>query len=724
MSKRIGSIVVTGDIVLDCHLYGGVKTAATSFLEPGTRYEPRLGGAVLTSNLVKAAADAEGLAWDAKEGSWTVDNKRRAKDGEDPLPKPKALQKSRPKPSYLTHLGLDTAHFEGTVPQHLRSYSVWTGRPATKGSKDGVWRIEGDFGYGPNDDDEIDFAYTPDLNISPVAPTLTVIDDGSMLFRRISCKDAWPELDRKGWYLLKMSWPLAVGDLWSELAPVMDQLIVVVSAGDLRREDAQINGRLSWEMCAEHTLAALQNNPTASGLLAAKHVVVSFGSGGALWVTRGTNKSDLTASLVFDPQELENDHADGFDGTTYGFQTCFTASIAHHLMYGYVTADRKPADLLADAAAMKKGLIAGIVTRRRLLEIGHGPVVPGEPSLPVSDLGQTIAAPHRNIVSVDVPCPKPQCQWTVLDAREASEKDSPPAPLSGLAELVGRHGPEALSDIPALSLGRLFTVDRNEIESLRSLRGLIRDYEDAKVQKKPLSIGVFGPPGAGKSFGVEEIAKSILGEKVPFLEFNLSQFTNPEELIGAFHRVRDEVLRGVTPVAFWDEFDSQDYKWLQYLLAPMQDGAFQEGQITHPIGKCIFIFAGGTSDTIGDFGVQKPMNITEDELAGLDSEKRRERDEQLGRYNKFRLLKGPDFISRLHGFLNVLGPNPRASAGCVDTTWPIRRALMLRGFLRLGDGEYLNIDSGLLNALPSRSLVKKFRSLSSISPNSRTLRNS
>ncbi len=102
----------------------------------------------------------------------------------------------------------------------------------------------------------------------------------------------------------------------------------------------------------------------------------------------------------------------------------------------------------------------------------------------------------------------------------------------------------------------------------------------------------------GKSFGTKEIAKEVVGAKTPFLEFNLSQFKGVEELIGAFHQVRDKVLEGDTPVVFWDEFDSGSYRWLQYLLAPMQDGKFQEGQITHPIGKCIFVFAGATSITL------------------------------------------------------------------------------------------------------------------------------
>jgi hypothetical protein len=64
----------------------------------------------------------------------------------------------------------------------------------------------------------------------------------------------------------------------------------------------------------------------------------------------------------------------------------------------------------------------------------------------------------------------------------------------------------------------------------------------------------------------------------------------------------------------------------------MQDGAFQDGQINHPIGRSIFVFAGGTSTTMAAF--------------------------DQGPTNAFKDVKGPDFISRLKGFINVLGSNP------------------------------------------------------------------
>ena len=276
--------------------------------------------------------------------------------------------------------------------------------------------------------------------------------------------------------------------------------------------------------------------------------------------------------------------------------------------------------------------------------------------------------------------------WSIMTAQLRDVKKNP-LPLYGMGKMVALLGPKVLSNIPNARFGKLYTADRNEIEKLRSINKLITDYEKHDKGKKPLSVAVFGPPGSGKSFGIIQIAEGILGSDVPVLEFNLSQFGGPDDLIGAFHQVRDKVLKGKTPVVFWDEFDSKEYMWLQYLLAPMQDGKFQEGQLTHPIGKCIFIFAGGTSFDMKNFGPEK-----QDKDAWKD----------------FKLKKGPDFTSRLSGYLNVLGPNVRQNYHKKQKKWiedrsdacfPIRRALLMRSMLKLFKGEYLKIDRGVLSAL-------------------------
>jgi Cdc6-like AAA superfamily ATPase len=63
--------------------------------------------------------------------------------------------------------------------------------------------------------------------------------------------------------------------------------------------------------------------------------------------------------------------------------------------------------------------------------------------------------------------------------------------------------------IPRLEIGDLDTVDRREIEALRSIQGLIGDYARNRSESTPLNLVVFGPPGSGKSFFVEQVAKSV-----------------------------------------------------------------------------------------------------------------------------------------------------------------------------------------------------------------------
>jgi hypothetical protein len=748
------SAIVTGDIVLDCHLYGGIKTAATSFSEPGTQYHVHLGGAQLNWELLSAAAAARCATWRQKNAAWETANAKPAKENEelakekkpqlDDVLRPADLEESRPDEKIF--LGLDAEELQSNLPRHLHSFGVWTPHPARKGSKDLVWRTQTHFGYG-EPDSAIATAppvfKKPKPNALPTDPDLVLIDDGGILFRQQASRPAWPSFSSSGgskpFLILKTSSPLCRGDLWPDLkaAAANDRLLVLVSVDDLRREDTQISRRLSWEHCVSSTLRAFHEDAVARELLCAAHLVINFDSAGALWLRRTGN--DSRARLIFDPTQIEGDFGQSFEGTVYGFQTCIAAAIAHHWLGA--RGKSSPAE-----DPIEQGIISGLTARRRLLELGHGSVGGNKsPGFPIEEIGQIIDEKAGGFVSVDVPPDAyrmSQFPWSILTESQCTSSDGQMSPLIGLAQLAARHGRSALSHVPCLDLGKLFSVDRSEIESLRTLEQLIRTYEREKVQEKPLSIGVFGPPGAGKSFAVKALNKAIFGKDAKLLEFNLSQFKDTDDLIGAFHRVRDEVLKGVTPVAFWDEFDSQSYKWLQYLLAPMQDGAFQQGEITHPIGKCIFIFAGGTSPTLGAFGVKEPPVLSPDKrkkLGELEKRKRHapltgklERREAENAWRDFRLLKGPDFISRLHGHLNVLGPNPSTDSSGFDVTWPIRRALMLRSTLGLDEKDELQMDPGLLYALlrvekythGSRSFEKIINALKQDRPNTRLHRSS
>ncbi len=110
------------------------------------------------------------------------------------------------------------------------------------------------------------------------------------------------------------------------------------------------------------------------------------------------------------------------------------------------------------------------------------------------------------------------------------------------------------------------------------------------------------------------MAKSAIdGDRIEDLTFNLSQMKDASDIADALHQVRDAGLRGKLPFVLWDEFDSDlagsAFGWLRHFLAPMQDGAFQQGQILHPIGKAIFVFAGGTSSRLAEFARQSKRRV-------------------------------------------------------------------------------------------------------------------
>jgi hypothetical protein len=231
--------------------------------------------------------------------------------------------------------------------------------------------------------------------------------------------------------------------------------------------------------------------------------------------------------------------------------------------------------------------------------------------------------------------------------------------------------------LPLLEIGDLKSIDRWEIEAFNNIQNVILNYAYSKEQQ-PLSITVFGPPGSGKSFGVKQIAKNALGkDTVEVVVFNVSQFSDEDDLGVAFQQVRDIILKGKLPLVFFDEFDSEGCKWLKNFLMPMQDGEFKDNGGVHPLGKCILIFAGGTSNTFDKFSAANP-----------------------GEIQKYKDHKVPDFVSRVKANINIAGPNPRSGD---DTNYILRRALLLHSFRE--EFGISCIDSNVLTAM---LLVPKF----------------
>lgn len=452
----------------------------------------------------------------------------------------------------------------------------------------------------------------------------------------------------------------------------------------------------------------------------ATHILVVFRREGVVWFYKENDRAsqeNLSGTAIVDPRLAEGQWKTKLNDErgVFGHLSVFTASISLELAKSQgPRANKESIDAFTDA--IKRGLIA----TRELRFHGHG-IASKEitPAFPLTEVAAVLCGklpfrqshqPPDEFIETTLPhfeiANQVKANWTI-----AAQNEPDNTPLYGLAFQTAIYGPSRLSIVPHARFGDLLTMDRAEIETLRSLRQMIQAYENGGPQKQPLCIGAFGPPGAGKSFGIKQVALEMLGKEVPFLEFNLSQFSDPEDLIGAFHQVRDKVLSGRTPVAFWDEFDSEQFRWLQFLLAPMQDGKFQSGQLTHTLGKCIFVFAGATSWDFEHFGpAPKPETKADEDYLKQYLQHSPERELARKRaQDEFRLKKGPDFISRLSGHINVLGPNRRmlfnfetgewGKFDASDITFPVRRALLLRSMLKAKDTDILDIDRDLLNAL-------------------------
>lgn len=518
--------------------------------------------------------------------------------------------------------------------------------------------------------------------VRPTAAVL-VLDDAGNGFR--DNQSGWGDMLARlhpARLVVKMARPLATGALWDAVRhgpvgpdglPDANRLVVVLNADDLRAEGIALSHRLSWERTAEDFVRQLASNGRLDTLVTCAHLLVRFGCEG---VIHHRGRGDQPPVLFFDPRHAEGEFAEAHAGAMVGTTAAFTAGLAA---------------ALADDPDMDRAVRAGMAAAHHLAATGFQADADGRPDYPRAAV---FAAPsHPPVIALSLPRARivQGAAWSILD-------DVLGDPLAAARRVVTEGPSAALHRIPTARFGALLTADRREIESFRAIGNLLREYL-AAPRARPISIGVFGPPGAGKSFGVQQVAQAALGRRPDVLEFNLSQFTALADLTAAFHLVRDRAVRGEVPLVFFDEFDSPfdtqfggDLGWLRYFLAPMQDGNFREGGHAHPLGAAIFVFAGGTRASFSEFAA--PMDPAP--KTGTDHPDRA----------RFIAAKGPDFASRLRGYVDILGPDPTGPdpTGPDDRLFPIRRALLLRALLQrhhpsLASNGHFNIEDGVLNAL-------------------------
>jgi len=566
---------------------------------------------------------------------------------------------------------------------HNHSYAIWSLHDRETGKGDSVWRIaqalgveDATQGSSPVEGGVVDDSPSADL---------VVLDAG---LGGNQPKEEWPRAiispDSSPHVVLKMACPVGEGPLWDHLVSHhAERLIAVVRANDLRIAEAQISRELSWEQSAQDLLWEITYNPELKRLSHCAHLIVSFGTSGAMLLSNPKDGTK-TATLYFDPRVMEEEWAERYPGKMVGYTVCLTAAVAREIM----RADNDS----GLGEAIKRGLKA----MRSLHGDGFEVVDETMPRVrfPAERIAQSMSrdeedlAAGRSPIFAESPARLPSMsvdratdRWTILE-------ELFPEGLEQVARKIVLFGPDSIvSKVPVAEFGKLQTVDRTEVEGYRSVRSLIAQYAALARPERPLSIAVFGRPGSGKSFGIKQVAQAMLPGRIETMTFNLSQLHDPDQLLDAFHQVRDVSLKGKLPLVFWDEFDatlgSDGLGWLKHFLAPMQDGEFQQDQLTHHIGAAIFVFAGGTRETMLDFSKQFEGELPE-ELANA---------------------KGRDFVSRLKGYVDVAGPNPIGSTDD-DPHYVIRRAILLRSMLgskkdlivKRGKKKELQIDGGVLRA--------------------------
>jgi len=641
-------ILITGDICIDWLQFPTKpKDSGLNWeLYPGTRMIAKPGGALLLAEFLRMATDTKVFSPELKNI--------------EKIPSEKVLHSN-------AELKLCNYSSEKDEKNKVYRISRFLGFTGAASSKSGLAHVK-------NDD--------PDADI-------VILDDAGNGFR--DHEEYWPEAIKQGGkkpiVIYKMSRPLAAGKLWAHVyREHFEKLVMLISADDLRLSGVNVSRCLSWERTALDLVWQMANNPWMLPLSNCSNLVVRFGLEGAIHCSRKGGK--IESHLYFDPSTIENGFRDKYPGDMQGLSSAFTAALAARIALR--SEDGKEKEL---SEAVSEGVRDGILASRQLFRQGFGNKV-NQPEYPSREIFESVKQKELDSIA-DIIIPNPSAAETADPNFWCILKEMKDTILEEMAyDIVIKGETAALNRAPVGSFGNLKTADRAEIESFRSIRNLMQEYIYSRSSSRPLSIAVFGTPGSGKSFGVTEVAKSIAKEQVERLEFNISQFRSPSDLITAFHKVRDIALAGKIPLIFFDEFDSSfegKLGWLKYFLSPMQDGTFRDGETIHPIGRSIFVFAGGIYPTFAAFSQEdkdSAKELTPEELKNS---------------------KVPDFISRIRGYVNIPGPNPVNSD---DKIFTIRRAMLLRSLLErrakqiFNNNKQARIDPCLLRALIKVPLYK------------------
>jgi len=547
---------------------------------------------------------------------------------------------------------------------------------------------------------------------------ILVFHDTASHFRRVSAELLTDIIkhefqDEKTWIVWHMYSPLAEGKLWDVLngnQKWRERTIVVVNMECLRESGMNLPQRTSLEQESELFVDGMRRvERLGKGLANVQKIVAHQHREGVLLYDRDAG---LRSTCYYCP--LVHAESSSRDvGAMVGYTSILVAAIVRGLAWALLHSRNTEAGLIG-------GCKQGAVLDHLHFLSGFGEkdditaLAPADLQNPYRRLfaalsrlgeakweldGQTYFATALDLTNV-----KDLRHWTRIEGfiraasadggteqEQTAEKIASEIVRLGLRKVVEDDAKSIVTDDPLPDTppqavrcpyevhGSIKTAYRVEIDGFANIRRIMEKYLSDEHWTSPLSIAVFGQPGSGKGFAIQQILASFNADAARRpLEFNLADMDMPKDLEIAFRKVQDEAVAREVPLVFFDEFDCNDFQWLQYFLAPMQDGKFKAGESTYRIGRAIFVFAGGICRSWNEFYAQQFLEgeTAESEPKGPD----------------FKSRKGPDFVSRLRGHLDIQSINPlqeraetRGEGGASEVTGVLmfRRAILLRSLLEV-----------------------------------------
>ena len=551
-------------------------------------------------------------------------------------------------------------------------------------------------------------------------------------------------------------------DLWGKLLKDhRDETIVVVNADLLRVMGAEISRRVSWERTAQELITFLHSGSELARLAAFSQLIVRFGITAAIHCFNPG--SDARYRLFYDTKSDNGYFRDvNEEGGIIGNNSVFAAYLIKAFLK-YRESNHRTRPIIGEA------IRGAIPACQRMHRLGYPPFVSNRdwlkawPSASVFDEQRYLATRspsnhHKNIwreennhhgkarlkeniesteptteLLVDeIEVPRGADRWSILihsTVGSALLDTARNIVLFGVKKAVNHpprpdwgdtFTPVVHTFAPKARFNNLVTLDRDEIESFRGVYNIIKEYIISD-QKTPLSIAVFGPPGSGKSFAVDEIANASVCQLATTTNssklekrknINMSQIDTLKDLIDSLEAllgsyrfeeesddrqnysipllipdIRQTADLNRIPFVFFDEFDCNHtghLGWLKTFLSPMEDAyvSVERGKLN--LSRSIFVFAGGTTLNYKDFSC--------DSLPPTDQNR-----------IDFIAAKGLDFVSRLRGHIDIKGINPLDPT---DKGFIIRRAVLLRKYFKefhytqqTEFAELASVDYGVLDAM-------------------------